>query len=305
MYRFFIHRPVTSWMFMFAFILLGLYSLRTIPVDRLPDVDFPTVSVVTNYPGANAYVVDVNVTRVIEDQLATISGIESISSSSFAGTSRITITFSLDKDIDVASQEVRDAVQRAMRSFPVGVDPPVVRKVDTSLAPVFVVLLYSEGADYQTLAYWADKVVKREFERIDGVGQVDLGGFRDNVLWVRIDPEKLYSRNLAPQDVLEAISKNYLEAPAGAIYGQNREYILRLYGKAQNPEEINNIYIKNGVKLKDVGYAEFTEDERRGMARFKGKEAIALVVYKQSKTNTVAVVDAVKKKMEELNRQLP
>ncbi len=290
---------------MIAFIILGLYSLRTIPLDRLPDVDFPTVSIVTTYPGANAYVVDVNVTRVIEDQIATISGIESISSASFAGTSRITITFSLEKDIDVAAQEVRDAVQRVLRRLPEGVDPPLVRKVDTALAPVFVALLHSKTADYQTLAYWADKVIKREFERIKGVGQVDLGGFRDNVLWVRIDPERLYSRGLAVQDVLDAVNKNHIEAPAGAIYGKNREYILRLYGKAQDPRELESVYIRNGVRLRDVGFVEFTEDERRGMARFMGEQAIALVVYKQSKTNTVEVVDAVKAKMEELNRQLP
>jgi len=292
-------------MFMIAFILLGLYSLRVIPIDLLPDVDFPTVSIVTNYPGANAYVVDVNITREIEDQIAAISGIESISSASFAGTSRITITFSLEKDIDVAAQEVRDAVQRALSRLPEGVDPPLVRKVDTSIAPVFVALLHSKTADYQTLAYWADKVIKREFERINGVGQVDLGGFRDNVLWVRIDAEKLYSRSLALQDVVDAIKKNHLESPAGAIYGKDREYIIRLYGKVKDPKELEGVYIRNGVRLKDVGFVEFTEDEFRGMARYKGEQAVALVVYKQSKSNTVAVVDAVKKRMEELNRELP
>ncbi|MCS6998010.1 MAG: efflux RND transporter permease subunit, partial [Aquificaceae bacterium] len=305
MYKFFIHRPVTSWMFMIAFILLGLYSLRNIPLDRLPDVDFPTVSIVTTYPGANAYVVDVNVTRKIEDQIATISGIETISSTSFAGTSRITITFSLEKDIDVAAQEVRDTVQRVLRRLPEGVDPPVVRKVDTSLSPVFVTLLHSKTADYQTLAYWADKVIKREFERINGVGQVDLGGFRDNVLWVRVDPEKLYARGLAVQDVLESVEKNHLEAPAGTVYGKNREYIIRLYGKVRDAKELERVYIRNGVRLGDVGFVEFTEDEKRGMSRFNGEQAIVLVVYKQSKTNTVQVVDAVKAKMEELNKQLP
>ncbi|MFN7064948.1 MAG: efflux RND transporter permease subunit [Aquificaceae bacterium] len=305
MYRFFIRRPVTSWMFMIAFILLGLYSLRVIPIDRLPDVDFPTVSIVTIYPGANAHVVDVNVTREIEDQLATISGIESITSVSFAGTSRITVTFSLEKDIEVAAQEVRDGVQRIIRRLPEGIEPPVVRKVDTSLAPVFVTLLHSKTADYQTLAYFADKMIKREFERIRGVGQVDLGGFRDNALWVRIDPERLYSRGLAVQDVLEAINKNHLEAPTGAIYGKEREYIIRLYGKVKNLKELEGVYIRGGIKLKDVGFVEFTEDEFRGMARYKGEQAIALVVYKQSKTNTVAVVDAVKKRMEEINRELP
>ncbi|MFN3976428.1 MAG: efflux RND transporter permease subunit, partial [Aquificaceae bacterium] len=128
---------------------------------------------------------------------------------------------------------------------------------------------------------------------------------RDNVLWVRIDPEKLYSKGLAVQDIIEAINKNHLESPAGSIYGKEREYIIRLYGKVKDPKELEGVYIKNGVRLKDVGFAEFTEDEFRGMARYKGEQAVALVVYKQSKSNTVAVVDAVKKKMEEINRQLP
>ncbi|WP_448583502.1 efflux RND transporter permease subunit [Thermocrinis sp.] len=305
MHRFFIHRPVTSWMFMFAFIFLGFYSLRNIPLDRLPDVDFPTVNIVTTYPGADPSVVDVNVTRVIEDQIATISGIESIVSQSFSGTSRISITFSLEKDIDVAAQEVRDAVQRVMRRLPEGVDPPIVRKVDTSLAPILVILLHSKTADYQTLAYWADKVIKRDFERIDGVGQVDLGGFRDNVMWIRIDPEKLYSRNLAIQEVVEAVVKNHLDSPAGAVYGKERDYIIRFYGKAKDAKELESIFINQNVRLRDVGYAEFGEDERRGMARYMGEQAIAFVIYKQSKTNTVATVDRVKQKMEEWNKQLP
>jgi HAE1 family hydrophobic/amphiphilic exporter-1 len=305
MYKFFIGRPVTSWMFMISFILLGLYSLRNIPIDRLPDVDFPTVSITTTYPGANPSVVDVNVTRVIEDQISTISGIEAITSQSFSGTSRITISFSLEKDIDVAAQEVRDAVQRAMRRLPEGVDPPVVRKVDTSLAPIMAILLHSKTADYQTLAYWADKVIKRDFERIDGVGQVDLGGFRDNAMWVRIDPQKLYSRNLSIQEVIEAIAKNHLEAPAGAIYGKEREYIIRFYGKAKDAKELEEIAITPNLKLRDVGYAEFGEDEKRGMARFMGEQAVALIIYKQSKTNTVATADRIKQRMEEWNRQLP
>jgi HAE1 family hydrophobic/amphiphilic exporter-1 len=305
MYKFFIGRPVTSWMFMLSFILLGLYSLRNIPIDRLPDVDFPTVSITTTYPGANPSVVDVNVTRVIEDQISTISGIEAITSQSFSGTSRITISFSLEKDIDVAAQEVRDAVQRAMRRLPEGVDPPVVRKVDTSLAPIMAILLHSKTADYQTLAYWADKVIRRDFERIDGVGQVDLGGFRDNVMWVRIDPQKLYSRNLSIQEVIEAIAKNHLEAPAGAIYGKEREYIIRFYGKAKDAKELEEVAIIPNLKLRDVGYAEFGEDEKRGMARFMGEQAVALIIYKQSKTNTVATADSIKQRMDEWNRQLP
>lgn len=305
MIKFFILRPVTSLMLMLSFILIGLYSLRLIPVDLLPNVDFPVVSINTLYPGADAKTVDVNVTRIIEDELAGISGREAIISSSFAGVSRVQVFFSLDKDIDVAAQEVRDAVLRAYRRMPEGVEPPLVRKIDTSLSPVFVVLLYSKGADYQTLAYFADKLVKRDFEKVTGVGSVDLGGFRDNVLWVRLDPERLYSRELTPLDVVNAISRNHLEAPAGRIELKNREYILRLQGKFQSPEEFNELYIKGGIKLKDVGRAYFDSDEFRSQARFKGKEAIALVIYKESNANTVSVVDEVKKRMKKWEELLP
>ncbi|MEN3033535.1 MAG: efflux RND transporter permease subunit [Aquificaceae bacterium] len=305
MSSFFLRRPVTTWMFMLSFVLLGLYSLRNIAIDRLPDVDFPTITITTFYPGANAYVVDVNVTRRIEDQIATIGGIESISSTSFAGVSRIVISFSLEKDINVAAQEVRDAVQRVQRVLPEEVDAPVVRKLDTSLAPVFVTLLHSRTHDYETLAYWADKVVKREFERVEGVGQVDLGGFRDNAMWVRLDPEKLYSRGLSVSDVVNAIERNHIEAPAGAIYGQDREYIIRLYAKAEDSKSLEQIPIRDNLFIKDVANVVFTQDEYRGEARYNGEQAVVLLVYKESKANTVRVVDEVKRRMQELNRQLP
>ncbi|SHK22380.1 efflux RND transporter permease subunit [Thermocrinis minervae] len=305
MYRFFIRRPVTSWMLMFSFILLGLYSYFNIPIDRLPNVDFPTVTISTTYNGADAQTVDAVVTRQIEDELATISGIEYIASSSYYGTSRISVVFSLEKDVDVAAQEVRDAVQRAYGRMPIGVDPPVVRKVDTSGVPVFVMLLHSKTADYQTLAYYADKLIRRDVERIYGVGEVDLGGFRDNVLWVRINPEKLWARGLTPSDVAQVVQNNLLNSPAGSIYGTQRDYVLRLYGKPEKPEDLGLSSLPNGLQLRDVAKVYFGEDEKRGMARFMGEQAIVIVVYKQSNANTVQVVDAVKKKMEEWNKRLP
>ncbi len=310
MYRFFIRRPVTSWMFILAFVIAGLYSLKYIPIDRNPDVDFPIVSVSTTYKGANPYVVDTNITRAIEDELATISGIEAISSSSYTGLSRITIIFDLDKDIDIAAQEVRDAVNRAQKKLPKDADPPIVRKVDTSMAPMMAILLHG-NVDYGTLSYFADKVVKREFERIKGVGEVDLGGFRDYVMWVRIDPLKLAGYKLTPIDVVNALSKNNVEIPSGRVDSKDREYTLRVYGKGKTAEDIENIIIKNNVRIKDVGKAEFTFDEKRSAVRFKAfdskevEPAIALIIYKQAKENTVEVSKRVIEKMNEINKQLP
>lgn len=310
MYSFFIRRPVTSWMLMFAFIVAGIYSLKYIPIDRNPDVDFPIVSISTTYPGASPYVVDTNITRQIEEELASISGIEAINSSSFTGVSRVSVIFSLDKDINIAAQEVRDAVNRAQKFFPPNTDPPVVRKVDTSMAPILAIILHG-NTDYGTLSYLADKVIKREFERVEGVGEVDLGGFRDYVMWVRVDPLKLAGFGLTVSDVVNVLQKNNLETPSGRVESLNREYTIRVYGKGKSPEEIQKIIIKNNIRVMDVGRAEFDFDERRGIVRFKNfrsKEAepgIALIIYKQSKENTVEVSKRVIQKMEELNRQLP
>jgi HAE1 family hydrophobic/amphiphilic exporter-1 len=292
-------------MFMLSFVLLGLFTYTKIPVDRLPNVDFPIVNISTTYQGANPDVVDTNVTRLIEDEVSTISGIDAIVSQSYAGVSRVTIIFNLDKNIDVGAQEVRDAVQRAYKRMPLGVDPPVVSKVDTSGFPILAIHLHSKSVDYQTLAYYADKIIGREFQKINGVGSVGLGGFRDNVLWVRIFPERLYSYGLTPVDVLSAVQNNHLEAPAGSIYGQDKDYIIRLYGKVKDPRELEDTYIKGNIKLRNVGFVEFTQDEERGIARFKGERSIALIIYKQSGFNTVSVADAVKNRMAELNKELP
>lgn len=304
MYRFFIHRPVTTFMFMIAFVILGYYAYRNIPVDRFPDVDFPMVTITTTYRGANPYVVDTAVTRVIEEDLAGISGIDAIISKSYTGLSRITVVFDLDKDINVGAQEVRDVVQRAYRRLPPGVDPPVVRKVTTSVAPIMAVLVHGD-VDYDVVSFFADKVVRREFERIKGVGEVHMGGFRDRVLWIRVDPERLFSRNLTVQDVINAFKRQHVEAPAGAIYSKNREYILRIVGKFGDVEDIGDMVIRDGIRLRDVGRVEFSYDEIRNAVRFNLKSAVALIIYKESKSNTVETAKRIWEKIEELRKVAP
>ncbi len=310
MYKFFIKRPVTTWMFILSFVIFGLYGYRNIAVDRFPDVEFPVVSIFTVFPGASPYVVDTNITRVIEDELTGISGVKAIISKSYYEVSRITVVFDLDKNIDVGTEEIRDAVNRASRKFPEGVKNPVVRKVETSMAPIMAVLLHGE-VSYSQLSYYADKVVKREFEKLKGVGEVSLGGFRDMVMWVRLYPEKMKAYGVTPLDVVNTVKKNHIETPSGRIYSKDREYSIRIFSKATSPEEINEFIIKDRVRIKDIGRAEFTYDELRSIVRFKShrdpkaQRAIALIIYKQSKTNTVQVADKVKEKMLEIQKKLP
>ncbi len=291
-------------MLMLSFVILGVYAYRNIAVDRFPDVDFPMVTISTVYKGANPYVVDTTVTRVVEEDLASISGIDAIISKSYAGLSRVTVIFDLGKDIDVAAQEVRDIAQRAFRRLPQGVDPPVVRKLNTSLAPIMAVLVYGD-TDYETVSFFADKVVKREFERIRGVGEVHLGGFRDRVLWIRVDPDRLQARNVTVGDVINAFRRNHIETPVGVIYSKDREYILRIVGKFKDAKELNELLIKEGVRLRDVGHAEFSYEERRNAVRFNLKSAVALIIYKESKSNTVAAAERVWEKIEELRKIAP
>ena len=304
MYRFFIDRPVTTIMFMVAFVMLGYYAYKNIPVARFPDVDFPMVTIITTYKGANPYVVDSSVTRVVEEDLASISGVDSIISQSYAGMSRVTVVFDLDKDINEGVQEVRDVAQRAFRRLPEGVDPPVVRRVNTSLAPIMAVLVHGD-TDYDTISFFAEKVVKREFERLRGVGEVHLGGFRDRVMWIRLSPDKLYAHNLTIPEVINAFRKQNVETPAGLVYGKDREYILRIMGKFSNAKEINEMVIKEGVRVRDVGRAEFGYEEKRSSVRFNLKSAVALIIYKESKSNTAQTADLVREKIEELRRVAP
>ena len=304
MYRFFINRPVTTWMLMIAFVVLGYYSYKNIPVDRLPDVDFPVVSIVTSYPGANPYTVDTTVTRVIEEELAGVNGIDTIVSKSFTGLSRVTVIFNLEKDIDIAAQEVRDAVLSAVRWLPKEAEAPVIRKVNTSLAPLMAILIHGD-ADYDTVSYFADKIAKREFERVRGIGEVHLGGFRDRVLWIRLSPERMASYGISVSEVINAFQENNVEKPAGRIYGKNREYVLRILGKFKSPKEVNELHIRGDVQLKDIGRAEFSYDEKRNTVRFNLKSAVALILYKESKSNIVEAADRVWERIEELRKIAP
>ena len=310
MYRFFIRRPITTWMFILSFVILGIYGFKNIAIDRFPDIEFPFVAITTTYEGAPPEVVDSSVTKKIEDQLSTINGIEAIVSKSYAGISRVTVIFNLDKDLNEATDDVRDAISRVSKYLPDEADTPVIQKINTSLAPIMAVLLYGD-VDYGLKAYYADKFVKREFERLKGVGGVHLGGYRENVLWVRLDIEKLKEYKLSPIDVVNAIKANHIEKPSGKIYSLDKEYLIRIEGKFRSPDEVANLIIKDDIRIKDIGYVEFSFDEQRTLVHFKPpnskepKDAIALIIYKQSKANTVEVAKEVREKIKEIQRQLP
>lgn len=287
-----------------AFVMLGYYAYRNIAVDRFPDVDFPMVTITTTYEGADSETVDAVITRVIEEDLARISGIDAIVSKSYAGLSSITVIFNLDKDIDTAAQEVRDVAQRVFKRLPVGTDPPSVRKINTSLAPIMAVLVHGD-ADYDTVSFFADKVVKREFERLKGVGEIHLGGFRDKVMWIRLDPDKMHARGVTVVEVLEALRKNHIRKPAGTVYSKNREYILRIRGNLTSSQEINDLILRDNLRLRDIGYAEFSYDEQRNAVRFNLRSAVALIVYKESKANTVETANRIWEKIEALRKIAP
>ncbi len=304
MHRFFINRPITTLMTMLTLIMLGYHAYKNAPIDRFPDVDFPVIVVSTTYEGANPYVVDTQVTQVIEEAVASIGGIEAIASKSFSNSSQVTLIFDLEKDIDVAADEVRSAVQRSVNRLPEGADIPVVIKLNTSLAPMMAILVYGDAPE-ERLHYFADKVVKRTLERVNGVGTVHIGGFRDRALWIRIDPLKLYARNITIPEVIFAFQKHHSEQPSGSIYSANREYTLRLFGKFTDPEEVNSLVIRDGVRLRDIGWAEFSYEEKRSVSRANLKPSLVVVVYKESKANTVETADRVYEKLKELEKIAP
>ena len=225
-----IRRPVTTLIAMAAMIIFGWIAFRNMGLDLYPEVEFPYVTVTTTLVGASPEVMDMDVTDVLEEQVTTIEGIKTIRSQSYEGLSRVVVEFELDKDVDIAAQEVRAKVNLAERELPDDVDKPIVDKLDVAAEPVMWISASSRG-DYQRLAHYADKVAKERFQSIRGVGMVETGGLREREIRVWVDPAKLEARGLSPQDVVRAIKLKHVELPGGRIETLDHELSVKVEGE--------------------------------------------------------------------------
>ncbi len=303
-----VRRPVFASVLILVVLVMGLVGYFQLGVDRFPKVDFPTVAVITRLPGAASAEIETDISDKIEEAVNTIGGIDELHSVSSEGVSQVYVTFVLEKDIDVASQEVRERVNGVLSELPDGIDPPIVTKVDPDATPVLYVAV-NANAPMREITTVADKIVRRRIENAPGVGQVTVvgGSKREVNLW--LDPVRLRSYDLSAVDVERALRGANLTLPGGRLEQGPKERILRVRGRVESPAEILGITVaeRNGatIRVSDIGRVEDGVETPETIAIRDGKPAVILSIRKQSGSNSVAVVDSVKERMAELTSQLP
>ncbi|MCL2670193.1 MAG: efflux RND transporter permease subunit, partial [Syntrophaceae bacterium] len=303
-----VKRPVFATMVIMALVVLGVVSYPEIGVDLNPKVDFPIVNISTNLRGASPEVIDVDITDRIEGAVNTINGVKSITSSSTTGRSQVTVEFVLDRDIDSAVQDVREKVGTIRRQLPNDIEEPRIAKMDPDANAVMWLNLSGQKS-IRELSLYVDEVLKEQLQRINGVGNLQLGGLQLRQVRVWLDSEKLRAYGLAATDVMNALRRQNVELPAGRIESLTREYTVKVKGELTSVQAFNDLVIAYDqgvpVRLRDVGRAEDGMEERRSLARFNGVPAVGIGIQKQSGTNTVEVIDRVKAEIEKINQTLP
>ena len=303
-----VRRPVFATVLMLVVVVLGVVGYSRLGVDQFPNVDLPFVIVTTRLEGAAPDEVETDITDKIEGAVNTIDGIDELRSTSSEGFSQVMIAFKLERSADSAANDVRDKVNNVMRDLPKGIDPPIVSKIDPQAAPVLLISLRSSQPIRETTEI-ADKSVRRQIESISGVGQVQIIGGRLRQIHVWLNPMQLRALNLTAVDVERALASQNLTMPGGSIETGPQTITLRVAGRVQTVEDISRIVIRENeghvIRIGDVARVEDGQEDVKSLASYDGERTVVLSVRKQSGTNTVAVVDAVLKRLDEVRRTLP
>ncbi len=303
-----VRRPVFATVLVLSLVVVGYFAYLQLGVDRFPKVDFPTITISTHLTGAAPEEIETDITDKIEEAVNTISGIDQLQSISSEGQSQVIVQFVLEKDTDVAAQEVRDKVNTILRDLPKDADPPIIQKFDPDSIPVIGIAL-SGPAPIRDITEFADKKLRRRLESINGVGQATIVGGRPRQVNVVVDTEKLAAVGLTTSQVVGALQTQNVQIPGGKVEQGLRDLTLRTYGRVEAPNQFANVTItnKNGypVKIGDVARIEDSVSEPESVASVDGKPAVVMWVRKQSGTNTVEVVARLKERVAELQKDLP
>jgi hydrophobic/amphiphilic exporter-1 (mainly G- bacteria), HAE1 family len=303
-----VHRPVFATMLIAAITVVGGVSFFTLGVDRYPRVETPVVSVTTTNLGATPESMETEVTDRIEAAVNTVAGIDELRSTSTEGRSRVTISFDLSKNADIAAQEVRAKVDPAIRDLPETADPPVVQKQDPDSFPV---IMFSVSAPMSVveLTTFLEQNVQKRLESVNGVGEVLMFGSRRRELQIQIDPDRLNAYALSTNDVAAALRSQNLELPGGKLEQGSRELSVRTVGRLRNPEDFNDLVIatrnNSSIRIRDIGRVADTGTEPNSISMLDGRPAMTVAVRKQSGYNTVALANAIKIRMAEIQKTLP
>lgn len=303
-----VRRPVFATMLVGSLVVAGWFSYKSLTLDLFPKVEMPVVTVTTTLPGAGPEEMEAQVTKPIEEVINTVSSIDELRSVTREGLSQIVIQFKLEKNLAVAAQEVRDKVGSVLAKLPEDADPPIVEKFDVDATPILT-LTVSGFQGIKELTEIAEKKVKEPLESISGVGAIAIIGGQKREIQVLIDPERLKAYGLPMKTVADALAKQNVEFPGGRMTQESGETVIRTLGRVQSVREFENVVVATHrgapITVADIGRVEDGVVEPRTLSRFDGKNAVSLIVRKQSGTNTVFTVDAVRERLAEVRQLLP
>ena len=304
-----IRRPVLASMMSAGLVLFGVIGFSRLPVREFPDVDAPIVSVSVFLRGANPRVMESTVTDILEEELATIPGLRTLTSTSQEQSANITLEFTLDRDLEEAAQDVRDKVSRVRGRLPQEIQEPVVTKQDSDAQPFFWIAMRGANYDMMQLSDLADRIVKTRLQTVTGVGRAQVFGERRYSMRIWLSRTELAARGLTVQDVEQAIRSRNIEIPAGRIESDRREFTVRSLGELKTPEEFSNLTVANQdgqlVKLRDVARVALGPENERSTLRYRGATAIAIGVVRQSKSNLIEISDAIRAELPLIEESLP
>lgn len=310
--EFSIRRPVFAWMLMFSFLIFGWLSFRSLGVSDNPDIDMPFVNIRVSMEGASPEVMESDVVDVIENAMMGVEGLKDMSSTARYGRADVNLEFFLNRNIDVAIQDVQSRLSRVVRNLPRDVEPPVVSKTNPEDQPILWVGVAAEMPVRDLMAYVRNNLVP-QFQLVAGVGDVFIGGYLEPNIRIWVDLRKLRSLELTVDDLVKALDREHIEYPAGTLEHGEKEFNLRVMGEASTAEEIGNLAITTrggavnfrSIRLKDVARIEEGTEDIRRVSRILGERSVGIGIRKQRNTNAVEVAHAVRAKMEELRPSLP
>ena len=304
-----IRRPVLASVLTIIILLFGFIGYSYLGVREYPSVDNPIISVQCSYPGANADVIENQITEPLEQNINGIPGIRSLSSVSSQGQSRITVEFELSVDLETAANDVRDKVSRAQRYLPRDCDPPTVTKADADASPILMVTIQSDKRSLLELSEIADLTVKEQLQTISDVSGVQIWGEKRYSMRLWLDPAKMAGYGVTPTDIKNALDRENVELPSGSIEGNTTELTIRTMGLMHTTQEFNELVVREDadriIRLSDVGRAELGPQDTRSYMKMNGIPMVGVVVIPQPGANHIEIADAVYKRMETMKKDLP
>ncbi|MBP9901569.1 MAG: efflux RND transporter permease subunit [Verrucomicrobia bacterium] len=303
-----IKRPVFATMINLFIVVLGWFSLSSIGIDQFPNVELPIITVTTTLRGASPEEMETSVTKPLEEIINTIQGIDELSSVTTEGVSQITVQFLLERNRDIAAQDVRDKVNTILARLPPNTEPPIIDKFDLDAIPVISISV-TAPRDLKEISYITDKLIKQSLETVPDVGSVSMAGARTRAVQLSVDIEKLRAYGLTIDDVRKALARQNVEIPGGRLSQHPRELTVRTLGRMAAVPDFNELIVANfggqPVFLKDVARVADAVEEPRSLSTANGQPCVTLIVRKQSGSNTVKVIDGVKQRMAELKAVVP